>query len=377
MRITQGRPWLLAAAAIGLAMFIAGGAWSLRTARAADVPVTVQNFAFNPFTQTVNVGDTVTWTNMDGVPHTASSDVGVSPAFDTGTISPGGSATVTFTQAGTFAYHCNIYAGINGTIVVAAGQSPTATSTTPATATTTTATATVTGTATATATATVTATTTATATATVQPSGQCALTVAGQTVAPSTTSVVVPLARQSRTGYLVIHESSASGLPGPVIGAVSLVTGADNVNVAVPLSRAVVNGETLWAMLHTEDNGNTTYDSEALDKPTVDAACGNPALGNIVTFPMVMTVEAVAGASPAPATPAGTATVAATQPAAAVATVAGAAPGAPSTGSGLTSGGGDGRAGWLLMGAGTALALSALTGLAVRRRRADPGQGRS
>ncbi|MGZ3707482.1 MAG: plastocyanin/azurin family copper-binding protein [Bdellovibrionota bacterium] len=51
-------------------------------------------------------GTTVTWTNNDSVPHTATSDTG---AFDSGSIPPGQSYSFTFSQAGDFPYHCSIH----------------------------------------------------------------------------------------------------------------------------------------------------------------------------------------------------------------------------------------------------------------------------
>jgi len=38
------------------------------------VPISIMNFAFNPSDVTINVGDTVTWTNNDPVTHTTTSD---------------------------------------------------------------------------------------------------------------------------------------------------------------------------------------------------------------------------------------------------------------------------------------------------------------
>jgi hypothetical protein len=68
------------------------------------------------------VGDTVTWTNQDGVGHTATAD-----GFDTGTIGGGANASVTFDTAGAFAYHCSIHSQMTGTVVVeaAGGGKPT------------------------------------------------------------------------------------------------------------------------------------------------------------------------------------------------------------------------------------------------------------
>ncbi len=100
-----------AVGALAAGLLIAG------TAVAADGDVTISGFAFSPGTVTVSVGDTVTWTNNDGVGHTATGD-----GFDTGTISGGATASVTFDTAGTFAYHCSIHPQMNGTVVVEAAS---------------------------------------------------------------------------------------------------------------------------------------------------------------------------------------------------------------------------------------------------------------
>ncbi len=76
------------------------------------------SFAFDPVTVTVRVGDSVTWRNAVGDPdHTATSDTG---GWDSGDIKPGGSRTVTFATAGTFAYHCRYHPIMKGTVVVRA-----------------------------------------------------------------------------------------------------------------------------------------------------------------------------------------------------------------------------------------------------------------
>ncbi len=77
--------------------------------------VIIENYAFNPATITVKVGDTVTWTNKDSMEHTASSDDGT---FDTGLIKQGKSGTVTFSKAGTYTYHCTVHHNMKGTVIV-------------------------------------------------------------------------------------------------------------------------------------------------------------------------------------------------------------------------------------------------------------------
>jgi plastocyanin len=88
-------------------------------AAAADQAVSISGFAFHPPTVTVNVGDTVTWTNKDSIAHTATANNG---SFDTEAIGPGSSDSVTFNSAGTFGYHCEIHPSMHGTVVVEAAS---------------------------------------------------------------------------------------------------------------------------------------------------------------------------------------------------------------------------------------------------------------
>lgn len=84
---------------------------------AADQTVTIESLQFQPSTVTVQVGETVTWSNQDGVPHTATAD---GDSFDTGNISGGSSASQTFATAGSFPYHCEVHPNMTGTVVVQA-----------------------------------------------------------------------------------------------------------------------------------------------------------------------------------------------------------------------------------------------------------------
>jgi plastocyanin len=87
---------------------------------AASAGVTIKNFAFTPGTSTVRVGDTITWTNQDIAPHTATAK---DKSFDTGTIKKNKSGSHTFTKAGTFPYICTIHPSMHGTVVVLASAS--------------------------------------------------------------------------------------------------------------------------------------------------------------------------------------------------------------------------------------------------------------
>jgi plastocyanin len=77
--------------------------------------VTIMSFAFSPASLTVKTGTKVTWTNKDAVTHTVTADQG---AFNSGLLSPGNSFSFTFTQAGTYSYHCNIHHSMTATIIV-------------------------------------------------------------------------------------------------------------------------------------------------------------------------------------------------------------------------------------------------------------------
>jgi len=88
----------------------------------ADLGIDIAGFAYDPNPMTIHVGETVAWTNSDGVNHTATADDG---SFDSGSIAPGAtSAGVTFNTAGTFAYHCRIHASMHGTVVVTSATAP-------------------------------------------------------------------------------------------------------------------------------------------------------------------------------------------------------------------------------------------------------------
>jgi plastocyanin len=85
---------------------------------AASSSVTIKNFLFSPKSVSVQVGDTVTWTNQDSEEHTATAKNG---SFDTGSLKTGQSATEKLTKAGTIDYICTFHSNMHGTVVVAAG----------------------------------------------------------------------------------------------------------------------------------------------------------------------------------------------------------------------------------------------------------------
>jgi len=82
---------------------------------AAAPEVTIKGFAYTPATLTVKVGTTVKWINQDSVTHTVTSDTGL---FESGEMATGDTYSFTFTQAGTFSYHCAMHPSMEASIVV-------------------------------------------------------------------------------------------------------------------------------------------------------------------------------------------------------------------------------------------------------------------
>ena len=84
------------------------------TPGAQGASVDAKNFAFEPKTVTVKVGQTVTWTNQDSATHTVTGDGGIS----SGDLSQGKSYSKTFDTEGTFDYHCSIHPSMTGQVIV-------------------------------------------------------------------------------------------------------------------------------------------------------------------------------------------------------------------------------------------------------------------
>ena len=85
----------------------------------ATVNIAIQGFAFSPQNPTINVGDTVIWTQNDATTHTVSSTAAPF-VLNSGNLTNGKTYTNTFATAGTFAYRCNIHTSMTGSVIVQA-----------------------------------------------------------------------------------------------------------------------------------------------------------------------------------------------------------------------------------------------------------------
>ncbi len=78
--------------------------------------VAITGFKFLPDTVKVPVGSTVTWTNNDTAPHTATVDAGTE--FSSPHITQNGTFSHQFTTAGTFIYHCAVHAVMAHAVII-------------------------------------------------------------------------------------------------------------------------------------------------------------------------------------------------------------------------------------------------------------------
>jgi plastocyanin len=80
--------------------------------------VVATSVADNTWTQPLSakVGDVITWTNGDTVPHRVALDDG--SCAMSANIPGGGSKSLVFTKAGTYPFHCAVHSSMKGTITI-------------------------------------------------------------------------------------------------------------------------------------------------------------------------------------------------------------------------------------------------------------------
>ena len=104
-----GRAGVRIAAAAALSLYLGLGG-----AHAEELKVTIDNFTFSPAELKVKVGDTVTWTNHDDIPHTVVS----AGKFRSKALDTDDRFSFTCTKAGDYQYFCSIHPHMTGMIKV-------------------------------------------------------------------------------------------------------------------------------------------------------------------------------------------------------------------------------------------------------------------
>jgi amicyanin len=97
--------------AVAAAILLPLGAFG---ARANEMKVTIDNFTFTPPELNVKVGDTVTWTNHDDIPHTVVS----AGKFRSKALDTDDTYSFTFATAGEYKYFCSLHPHMTGMIKV-------------------------------------------------------------------------------------------------------------------------------------------------------------------------------------------------------------------------------------------------------------------
>ncbi len=97
---------------------------SVAVGSAATFTVTTSGLQFSPINITINVGDTITWVNLNPN-HTVTGDAPSDP-FCGPSLPPSGSCSVTFNTAGFLRYHCapHVAFGMTGTVTVVVAPVP-------------------------------------------------------------------------------------------------------------------------------------------------------------------------------------------------------------------------------------------------------------
>jgi plastocyanin len=80
------------------------------------VSASVVDNTWTPADVTAKVGDVITWSNGDTVPHGVALDDGSCQM--SGNIAGGASKSLVFSVAGTFPFHCTVHAFMKGTITI-------------------------------------------------------------------------------------------------------------------------------------------------------------------------------------------------------------------------------------------------------------------
>lgn len=94
------------------------------SATAATATVDVGDFSFRPDYTRIEPGDSVTWTMLEGSPHTVTSEPGAPVPFDSGELLPGQQFSQAFPDAGRYPYLCELHPFMAGVVQVGPDTTP-------------------------------------------------------------------------------------------------------------------------------------------------------------------------------------------------------------------------------------------------------------
>ncbi|MCC7372303.1 MAG: cupredoxin domain-containing protein [Chloroflexi bacterium] len=112
---TSWRRWLTLLFAVAVIVGLPGDALAADAQISIVQPGDTMTLRYEPSSQSISVGSSVTWVNSGSTPVTITSPDGL---FDSETVAPGGSFSHVFDTPGTFRYFCVPYPHMKGVIVV-------------------------------------------------------------------------------------------------------------------------------------------------------------------------------------------------------------------------------------------------------------------
>jgi plastocyanin len=111
---------LVAAAVVGAPAVAGGGCHDGGNKQVSTTSIDMKDLCFTPSVAHVDVGDKVTWTNVDPVFHNV---VGVGGSwYIEQDFSDGDRAAIRFDEPGTYVYSCAYHPGMSGAVVVGDGE---------------------------------------------------------------------------------------------------------------------------------------------------------------------------------------------------------------------------------------------------------------
>jgi plastocyanin len=92
----------------------------VQLAAASAITADIKGFQFKPKMLEVHVGETVTWTNQDGIEHSVTSGTpdAAGQDFDTGLFVKGESRSITFDKPGVYSFFCARHKSMHGSVTV-------------------------------------------------------------------------------------------------------------------------------------------------------------------------------------------------------------------------------------------------------------------
>ncbi len=80
----------------------------------------IKNLKFSPSKVEISIGDTITWTNHDIAPHTATAN---DKSWDTGKLNRGISKTITVTEEFSLNYYCRFHPNMKAKLILKSQKS--------------------------------------------------------------------------------------------------------------------------------------------------------------------------------------------------------------------------------------------------------------